>query len=275
MVPAWWPVLLIHQRSATCASIQKAVRPAHLDFGGSTRTPPGRPGSVGVRVRVPSAPLRLTRAFSFREGRPSSAMVPACRLLAPRGASHPTVRHRSARRLTPPDTSLCRNERSATLARRRGERSRRLFQAWLVSIAHHSPRTCSTRSPRRSGPRSADSEGAHVTGSTATSACTSRRHLRWSRWTTSGLRPSSAAAGDPSRLRLLRYLLDEEHCVAQCTDEFGLAQSAVSRHLQRLVNAGLVARRPAGRRTYHRVGEPDAVRSMLERGASFADSAEF
>jgi DNA-binding transcriptional ArsR family regulator len=80
-----------------------------------------------------------------------------------------------------------------------------------------------------------------------------------------------AALGDPSRVRLLQFLFDEAHCVTQCTEELGLAQSAVSKHLARLVQAGLVTRRRSGRRAYHQVSDPAAVRALLERGASFAD----
>ncbi len=79
-----------------------------------------------------------------------------------------------------------------------------------------------------------------------------------------------SAFGDPTRLRLLRFLLDEEHCVTQCTEQVGLAQSGVSKHLGRLVRAGLVTRRPAGRRTYHRVADPDAVRALLDQAQPVA-----
>ena len=72
-----------------------------------------------------------------------------------------------------------------------------------------------------------------------------------------------AAVGDPVRLKLLRYLLDDEHCVAECTAHVGITQSGVSKHLGRLIDAGLVARRPAGRRNYHRVTDPATVKRML------------
>ena len=81
-----------------------------------------------------------------------------------------------------------------------------------------------------------------------------------------------AAMGDPVRLRLLRFLLDNEHCVTQCVDETGLAQSGVSKHLARLVRVGLVTRRPDGRRTYHRVSDPAAVRALLDQARPFAGS---
>jgi DNA-binding transcriptional ArsR family regulator len=73
-----------------------------------------------------------------------------------------------------------------------------------------------------------------------------------------------AAVGDPVRLKLLRYLLDDEHCVAECTAHVGIAQSGVSKHLGKLIAAGLVDRRPAGRRAYHRVADPVTVRRLLD-----------
>ncbi len=72
-----------------------------------------------------------------------------------------------------------------------------------------------------------------------------------------------AAVGDPVRLRLVRYLLDEEHCVTECTAHVGIAQSGVSKHLGKLIDAGVVGRRPAGRRSYHRVIDPIRVRALI------------
>jgi DNA-binding transcriptional ArsR family regulator len=76
-----------------------------------------------------------------------------------------------------------------------------------------------------------------------------------------------AAAGDPVRLRLLRYLLDEERTVSQCTQHVGLAQSGVSKHLAKLVEAGLVTRTQVGRNGYHRVRHRDLVIRLLEVGS--------
>ncbi len=72
-----------------------------------------------------------------------------------------------------------------------------------------------------------------------------------------------AAVGDPVRLQLMRYLLEDDHCVAECTAYVGIAQSGVSKHLGKLIDAGLVERRPAGRRNYHRVIDPATVRQLL------------
>ena len=72
-----------------------------------------------------------------------------------------------------------------------------------------------------------------------------------------------AAVGEPSRLRLLRLLLEGERCVSQCTEQTGMVQSLVSKHLSRLIVAGLVQRRRAGRRSYHSVVDPEGLQDLL------------
>lgn len=72
-----------------------------------------------------------------------------------------------------------------------------------------------------------------------------------------------AAAGEPSRLKLLRLLLEQQRCVAECVEHTGLGQSLVSKHLSRLIGAGLVQRRRSGRRNYHSVLDPQGVREIL------------
>jgi DNA-binding transcriptional ArsR family regulator len=81
-----------------------------------------------------------------------------------------------------------------------------------------------------------------------------------------------AALADPARIRLLRYLLDDDHCVTQCTEHLGLSQGAVSKHLARLESAGLLIRRRVGRRTYQRVGDPSRVAAMLSEAATLTGS---
>lgn len=73
-----------------------------------------------------------------------------------------------------------------------------------------------------------------------------------------------AAVAEPNRLRLLRLLLEEERCVTQCVDQTGLVQSLVSKHLARLIEAGLVQRRRVGRRNYHSVVDPEGVSELLD-----------
>ena len=73
-----------------------------------------------------------------------------------------------------------------------------------------------------------------------------------------------AAVAEQNRVRLLRLLLDGERCVTQCMEQTGLVQSLVSKHLRRLVDAGLVESRRSGRRNYHHVVDPDGIRDLLE-----------
>ncbi|MDP9435530.1 MAG: metalloregulator ArsR/SmtB family transcription factor [Actinomycetota bacterium] len=83
-----------------------------------------------------------------------------------------------------------------------------------------------------------------------------------------------AAVGDPTRLRLLRFLLQEEHCVSQCTEHVGLSQGAVSKQLAALADVGLLARRAVGRRAYYRVSHPGGVRRLLADGEGLATVRE-
>lgn len=79
-----------------------------------------------------------------------------------------------------------------------------------------------------------------------------------------------AVLADPARLRLLRFLLDDERCVTQCTEHLELSQGAVSKHIARLDAAGVLVRRRAGRRTYQRVAEPDRLTALLADAEALA-----
>ena len=62
--------------------------------------------------------------------------------------------------------------------------------------------------------------------------------------------------GDPSRLRILAYVMQGERSVSEVIDEVGSSQSNVSRHLQSLYTAGLVERRRDGNSIYYSVTDP-------------------
>jgi DNA-binding transcriptional ArsR family regulator len=81
-----------------------------------------------------------------------------------------------------------------------------------------------------------------------------------------------AALAEPNRLRLLRLLIDGERCVTQCIQATGLVQSLVSKHLRRLVDAGLVERRRSGRRSYHSVVDSQRVRKLLSTAEELSQS---
>ena len=54
------------------------------------------------------------------------------------------------------------------------------------------------------------------------------------------------ALGDPSRLRILQFLKDGEKCACEIVPTVGFAQPTVSRHLQVLVDCGILRRRREG-----------------------------
>jgi len=64
------------------------------------------------------------------------------------------------------------------------------------------------------------------------------------------------ALGDPTRLRLLEFLLAGEHTVRECVAHVGLSQGRVSVHLACLADCGYVAARRHGRFSHYRVADP-------------------
>ncbi|GLI01029.1 ArsR/SmtB family transcription factor [Phytohabitans aurantiacus] len=81
------------------------------------------------------------------------------------------------------------------------------------------------------------------------------------------------ALGDPTRLRLLEYLLHEEHTVGECVEHVGLAQSRVSTHLACLADCGYLTARRSGRRTFYRVTDPRVGELVSLTRALAADNA--
>lgn len=74
------------------------------------------------------------------------------------------------------------------------------------------------------------------------------------------------ALGDPTRLTLLRAVLDAEKNVSELVELTGSPQGRVSSHLACLRWCGYVTTRREGRRVYYRVTDP-RVRHMLELAA--------
>ncbi|OGI01989.1 MAG: transcriptional regulator [Candidatus Melainabacteria bacterium GWF2_37_15] len=64
------------------------------------------------------------------------------------------------------------------------------------------------------------------------------------------------ALAHPARLFMLDYLFDGEKCVCKFTEELGLDQSTVSKHLAVLKNAGLVESEKRGLNVYYRLKCP-------------------
>ena len=81
------------------------------------------------------------------------------------------------------------------------------------------------------------------------------------------------ALGDPARLRLLEFLLHEEHAVGECVTHIGLSQGRVSSHLACLSDCGYVQLRRQGRFSYYRVTDPRFAELVLLARSLAADNA--
>lgn len=82
------------------------------------------------------------------------------------------------------------------------------------------------------------------------------------------------ALGDPTRLRLLEFLLRGEHTVTECVKEIGLSQGRVSTHLACLANCGFVEVRREGRFTHYSVVDSRVAELVLLARLLAADNAE-
>ncbi|MEH0826285.1 ArsR/SmtB family transcription factor [Micromonospora sp. CPCC 205554] len=81
------------------------------------------------------------------------------------------------------------------------------------------------------------------------------------------------ALGDPTRLRLLEFLLHDEHTVGECVAYVGLSQGRVSTHLACLADCGYVTARREGRRTFYSVTDPRVADLILQARSLAADNA--
>jgi DNA-binding transcriptional ArsR family regulator len=78
---------------------------------------------------------------------------------------------------------------------------------------------------------------------------------------------------DPTRLRLLEFVLSDEKTVSQCVEFAGLAQGRVSSHLACLADCGFVQVRREGRFAYYRVVDPRVADLVLLARSLAADNA--
>lgn len=62
--------------------------------------------------------------------------------------------------------------------------------------------------------------------------------------------------GEPTRLRILHALCQDERCVNEIIKVTGLAQANASRHLGLMYQAGMVSRRREGTQIYYKVADP-------------------
>lgn len=65
-----------------------------------------------------------------------------------------------------------------------------------------------------------------------------------------------AVMGEPMRLRILKALMDGEKSVGALVEATGGRQANISRHLQTLLQAGLVERRKEGLQAFYSIADP-------------------
>jgi ArsR family transcriptional regulator len=85
------------------------------------------------------------------------------------------------------------------------------------------------------------------------------------------------ALADPTRLRLIHLIGDQEVCVCFCVEVLKANQPKISRHLAYLRRAGLVAARRDGKWTHYRLVEPvdtHAARIFNELRDSIANNPQ-
>jgi len=70
--------------------------------------------------------------------------------------------------------------------------------------------------------------------------------------------------GEPMRIRLLDRLRESEATVQELTEALGASQQNVSKHLQVLLEAGIVGRRKQGNHAYYAIAD-EAVFAMCEQ----------
>ena len=71
-----------------------------------------------------------------------------------------------------------------------------------------------------------------------------------------------AALSHEARLRVLCDLVGGERMAGELVQRSGLSQSALSQHLAKLREEGLVATRREGQAIYYRIADPDAARIL-------------
>jgi len=79
---------------------------------------------------------------------------------------------------------------------------------------------------------------------------------------------------DPTRLRILELVNEQERSVGDIVDTLGLAQSKVSNHLACLRWCGFVTTRREHRTVYYRVADPRVTALVSMGGELLADNAE-
>jgi DNA-binding transcriptional ArsR family regulator len=79
---------------------------------------------------------------------------------------------------------------------------------------------------------------------------------------------------EPTRLRIMHALCEEEKTVSQIVEELGATQTNISRHLNLMHRSGVLARRKEGNQVHYRAADAEMVeicRSVCNRIAAQLD----
>ena len=81
------------------------------------------------------------------------------------------------------------------------------------------------------------------------------------------------ALADPTRLRLLEFILAGPRTAAECVDHAGISQPRVSVHLSCLTDCGYITARREGKKYVYSVGDPRIADLLVLARALAADNA--
>ena len=81
------------------------------------------------------------------------------------------------------------------------------------------------------------------------------------------------ALSDPTRLKLLEFILGGERTAAECVAHAGISQPRVSIHLSCLADCGYVVARRDGRKLRYSVGDPRVADLIVLARSLAADNA--
>ncbi|WP_072689145.1 ArsR/SmtB family transcription factor [Rhodococcus marinonascens] len=81
------------------------------------------------------------------------------------------------------------------------------------------------------------------------------------------------ALSDPTRLKLLEFILGGERTSAECVEHAGISQPRVSVHLSCLSDCGYVIARREGRKLRYSVGDPRVADLVMLARSLAADNA--
>lgn len=79
------------------------------------------------------------------------------------------------------------------------------------------------------------------------------------------------ALGDETRLRILKYLLNNDYCACEFESMVNRDQTTVSRHLKLLVDAGILKRERNGRNIIYKIKDDEIKEILLYLGLDEVD----